>query len=98
MIFLWLLCSGLVQLDLSTAFDTADHNILLNRLKGLAGISAYLSDRTFSVNTNKLFSITASLSCGVLQGSILGLSIYSFNLLPLVGIIQSFKYFLPFLC
>ena len=75
----------LVILDLSTAFDTVSHELLLNHLKfrfgicdtALTWIKSYLSDRTQSVSIDDGNGITvtsdkASLSCGVLQGSVLG--------------------------
>ncbi len=53
--------SLLVLLDLSVAFDTIDHNILLNRLENFVGISgsalawfkSYLSDRHQFVSVNE---------------------------------------------
>uniref|UniRef100_A0A3P9C069 Reverse transcriptase domain-containing protein n=1 Tax=Maylandia zebra TaxID=106582 RepID=A0A3P9C069_9CICH len=92
-------CSVIILLDLSAAFDTIDHKILLNRLKVLAAISgsaldwfsSYLSDRTFSVRTDRFTSDIAALTCGVPQGSVLGPLLFSFYMLPLAGIIQSFS-------
>ena len=70
----------LVLLDLSSAFDTIDHTIMINRLRDLVGMSgsvlkwfsSYLSGRRFSVHVNQILSETAELSCGIPQGFVLG--------------------------
>ncbi len=59
------LCSVLVLLDLSAAFDTIDHQILIQRLDNLIGIKGtalkwfklYLSDRSHFVYVNGESSI-----------------------------------------
>ena len=71
---------ALVLLDMSAAFDTVDHNILLNILKKCYGIdgkilswfSTYLNDRKFSVKVYNHFSQLLNAVFGVPQGSILG--------------------------
>jgi hypothetical protein len=71
---------AVVLLDLSAAFDTVDHLILLNRLshtfgirgKALAWISSYLKDRSFRVCTGDVSSSKKSLSYGIPQGSVVG--------------------------
>ena len=70
----------LVLLDLSAAFDTIDHTILLNRLRDLYGISgtahawieSYLKGRTFQVTVGEASSDLIYLLFGVPQGSLLG--------------------------
>jgi len=68
-----------VYLDLSKAFDTVDHRILLQKLQfyGIRGVALdwlknYLSDRQQYVYFNGANSSMGKISCGVPQGSILG--------------------------
>ncbi len=71
--------SLLVLLDLSAAFDTIDHNILLNRLEHFVGISgsalawfkSYLSDRHQFIAVNEEVSYRSQVQYGVPQGSVL---------------------------
>ena len=68
-----------VFLDLSKAFDTLDHSILLKNLNfyGISGIplqwfSSYLMNRQQLVDYDGTFSSVTILNTGVPQGSILG--------------------------
>ena len=83
-------------LDLSAAFDTIDHDILLSRLKKL-GISStplkwlqfYLSGRTQRVAVEGEALSEVHITCGVPQGSILGPILYSLCTVPLSALIDS---------
>ena len=73
-------CTSLVMLDLSAAFDTVNHTILLQCLQtqqGLCGnalnwIKSYLHDRTQSVIVDGKLSEKRVKDCDVPQGSVLG--------------------------
>jgi len=70
----------LVMLDLSAAFDTIDHSILLKRLQNRFGVEgsalswfhSYLSDRDQAVSIDGVTSEAKVLDFGVPQGSVLG--------------------------
>ncbi len=81
----------LVLLDLSAAFDTVDHNILISTLETHIGVvgkvldwfKPYLSSRHHSVYINGTMSDTKELRCGIPQGSILGPDLFAIYSLPL---------------
>ena len=71
--------TGMILIDLQKAFDTLDHDILLQKMKCIgfsdtvvAWFRSYLSDRAFFVSLENTFSEVGSINCGVPQGSILG--------------------------
>ena len=86
----------LVLLDLSSAFDTIDHTILLDRLQhryGLGGavlawFRSYLTDRTQSVVVRNTVSSNRRLQHGVPQGSVLGPLLFSLYFAPLEDLIR----------
>ena len=94
--------SALILLDLSAAFDTIDHQILLSRLSlnfgitgsALALLTSYLTNRTQAVVANSTVSESHPVSCGVPQGSVLGPLLFALYTTPLSYQLQSSN--LPF--
>ena len=96
--------SLLILLDITAAFDTIDHNILLQVLHSTIGLdgtalkwfTSYLSDRTEYVALGKARSQIHSVTCGVPQGSVLGPTLFTLYMLPLGHIIR--KHGISFHC
>lgn len=87
--------SILLLLDLSSAFDTVCHKLLLCRLSeiGVSGAAlswffSYLTDRQYFVTMHNYKSPTTSLSQGVPQGSVLGPLLFITYIMPLGRIIR----------
>ena len=90
-------CSILVLLDLSAAFDTVNHRILLQRLHDQFGIKghahkwkmSYLQNRCRQVMIENSLLTEVVLTLNVPQGSILGPSEYSDFTEPVGQVIRS---------
>ncbi|CAB4016647.1 Hypothetical predicted protein, partial [Paramuricea clavata] len=87
----------LVILDLSAAFDTVDHHIMLERLKSSFGIqdqvlkwfTSYLSNRSQFISVNAGTSKRFELKNGVPQGSCLGPLLFVLYVSKLFKILES---------
>ena len=86
---------ALVLLDLSAAFDTIDHHVLLQRLQNCLGVTgqalswfeSYLFNRSASVMVKGQRSSEQPLNIGVPQGSVLGPILFTCYTVPLGRII-----------
>ena len=88
--------TALALLDLSAAFDTIDHQVLLERLFsgfGIGGVAlnwfaSYLNDRQQRVKLLDVLSGPVSLKYGVPQGSVLGPILFTLYTSPLSSLIS----------
>ena len=89
----------LILLDLSAAFDTIDHDVLLSRLHHYLGIDgvaldwfrSYLSGRSQRIVVEGIHSPSCDLQYGVPQGSVLGPLLFLVYILPLGNLIDSYQ-------
>ena len=89
----------LVLLDMSAAFDTIDHTILVKRLYedyGIEGCAldwfySYISNRTSKVCVLGNYSSSHPLQYGVPQGSVAGSPIFTLYSKPVTAIIRRFN-------
>ena len=87
--------TSLVVLDLSAAFDTVDHEILLSILSSKYGIQSnalkwfnqYLRPRSFKVTVNSVYSKDRDLMVSVPQGSCAGANIFNLYCSPLQDVV-----------
>ena len=87
----------MLLLDLSAAFDTVDHNVMLHRLTHDVGVGqtalkwfkSYMSDRVQAVHINGTTSPARPLTCGVPQGFVLGPQLFSIYAAPVSKIIRN---------
>ena len=90
-------CVLFISLDLSAAFDTMDHQILLARLAhhfGITGIclnwiKSYLDERKLRVAIDRILSDSKALNFRVPQGSVFGPKLFIMYLVPLGDIARS---------
>jgi hypothetical protein len=90
-------CVLLVLLDLSAAFDTIDHSVLLQRLRNMFGVDgdaldwfrAYFSNRFQAVSIDQQSSAAVPLTTGVPQGSVAGPALFPRYTQPIGDIVRA---------
>ena len=86
----------LLLLDLSAAFDTVDHGLLLKTLETNLGIkgqclqwlTSYIKHRQQYVSIGGFQSTSHTITCGVPQGSVLGPLLFTTYTLPLAALLR----------